>query len=84
MGIINHIRSGPGFSSMSPDSIIVKINTFLYLLVCVGRHSGRLPVQCILMFIKLWIRCWWSHNFVLRSGYLGMCLRYMVHIRDQP
>ena len=29
---------------MSPDSIIVNINTFLYLLVCVGRHSGRLPV----------------------------------------
>jgi hypothetical protein len=43
---------------MSPDSIIVNINTFLYLLVCVGRHSGRLPALCILVFIKLWIRCW--------------------------
>jgi hypothetical protein len=66
---------GPGFSSMSPDSIIVIINTFLYLLVCVGRHSGRLPVQCILMFIELWIRCWWSHNFAVSLVLLRiMCI----------
>ena len=58
---------------MSPDSIIVNINTFLYLLVCVGRHCGRLPALCILVFIKLWIR--WSHDFVVSLVLLRiMCI----------